>query len=426
VSVPPAADGQRAELKARLRPLYATAFLQNFALWYSVEKLFMRSIGLNDYLITLATVAYVIVMAAGCVPVGVLADRWSRKGTLHLATGFLMASTVICGLARGFGVYVAGYVAWGLFFVCYSVYDSVVYDTVLEVTGSRAGYETWYGRVQQRAAASFICGGLASAVLVHFVSLRLDYFLTVPVTCCAFWTLARFREPLLHRVNERRPVLAHLSRLRGALTASPRVGLVAAALTCDLLAVRMVEVFCQLWWLGVALPAALFGPSYAALYAGSFGGGLLARRVRRPGLAVAAGLAASLCLLVHDAVVIVAALIAVITVLIMLQVVLSGWLHDAMPSDLRAGASSAPATVGMLLFIPAALGFGSVAGSSGIFTASWFLIGTLAAMAALVACVLRGRTATAAPAAARPQAAHAAAPQYPRQSAGIGVRERAR
>jgi hypothetical protein len=187
---------------------------------------------------------------------------------------------------------------------------------------------------------------------------------------------------------------------------------------CDLLAVRMVEVFCQLWWLGVALPAALFGPSYAALYAGSFGGGLLARRVRRPGLAVAAGLAGSLCLLVHQAVVIVAALIAVIMVLIMLQVVLSGWLHDAMPSDLRAGASSAPATLGMLVFIPAALGFGSVARSSGIFAASWVLIGTLVVMAGLVGCLLRWRE--------RPAVPVAPAAAYPRESAGIGVRERAR
>ena len=70
----------------RLRPLYATGFIHGFALWYAVEKLFMKSIGFNDFLITIVTITYIVVMTAANLPLGVLADRWSRKGVLYLAT----------------------------------------------------------------------------------------------------------------------------------------------------------------------------------------------------------------------------------------------------------------------------------------------------------------------------------------------------
>ena len=72
-------------VKKRLRPLYATGFIHSFVLWYSIEKLFMRSVGLNDYLITIATLVYIVVMMTANIPLGVLADRWSRKGVLYLS-----------------------------------------------------------------------------------------------------------------------------------------------------------------------------------------------------------------------------------------------------------------------------------------------------------------------------------------------------
>jgi MFS family permease len=75
-------------VETRLRPLYSTGFIHGFALWYSIEKLFMRSIGLNDYLITIATLVYIVVMIIANIPLGILADRWSRKGVrISLACG---------------------------------------------------------------------------------------------------------------------------------------------------------------------------------------------------------------------------------------------------------------------------------------------------------------------------------------------------
>ena len=207
----------------RLRPLYATGFIHSFVLWYSVEKLFMRSVGLNDYLITVATLVYIVVMMTANIPLGVLADRWSRKGVLYLATCALVGSSVVCGLSHGLAWYATGISVWGLFYAAYAgIYDSAVYDVVLEETGSAGAFERCYGRVQMFEATAFIASALASAVVARYASLRAEYFLTVPVTCCAFLTLSRFREPRLHRAAPRPHLGAHLGQIvRGATGGTP-------------------------------------------------------------------------------------------------------------------------------------------------------------------------------------------------------------
>src|SRR6516165_1770718 len=200
-------------VKERLRPLYATAFIHSFVLWYSIEKLFMRSVGLNDYLITIATLVYIVVMMTANIPLGVLADRWSRKGVLYLATCALIGSSLVCGLSHGLALYAAGVSVWGLFYAAYAgTYDSAIYDVVLEETGSADAFERCYGRVQMFEATAFITSALFSAVIARY-SLRLEYFLTVPFTCCAFATLRRFREPGLHRTVPRPRLVAHLGQL---------------------------------------------------------------------------------------------------------------------------------------------------------------------------------------------------------------------
>jgi predicted MFS family arabinose efflux permease len=376
----------------RLRPLYATGFIHGFALWYAVEKLFMKSIGFNDFLITIVTITYIVVMTAANLPLGVLADRWNRKGVLYLATCALITGTLICGLSHGFWMYAAGLSVWGVFYACYAgTYDSIIYDAVLEETGSADSYEHWFGRVQMYDSVAFITGALASAVVANFVSLRAEFFLTVPITCCAFLTLSRFREPSLHKQAERVRLRTHLGQLWKAMTASSAVAWIAAALVCNLLAMRLIFEFMQLWYLGLALPAALFGPSFALVYGGSWMGGKFADRLRRPAVILTAGLlvlAASAGLMSRVAAVAVGAQVVAIAGIIALQVVLSGYLHDAMPSNIRAGASSMVSTASMLAFLPVALGFGVVARDQSIFRASLFVIGAIAGMAVALAVVV--------------------------------------
>ncbi len=376
----------------RLRPLYATGFIHGFALWYPIEKLFMRSIGMSDYLITVATLVYIVVMMTATIPLGVLADRWSRKGVLYVATCALVASSLVCGLSDGLAMYAAGISAWGLFYAAYAgTYDSVTYDVVLEETGSAAGFEHYYGRVQMFNSAAFITGALLSMGVTQFASLRLAYFLTIPFTCCAFLTLHRFREPSLHRTAPPTRLPAHLGQiLRGATRAD--VTWIIVALVANCLAMRLLIEFCQLWYLGLALPMVWYGPSCALLYSGAWSGGALADWLLGRRMVLVAGfgtLAITGGLFVRSPAVVIGAQVAAIVGITVLNIALTRYLHDAMPSSIRAGTSSVVSTIGYGVFIPTALGFGLLSRARGIFEASAFVTGALGVMCIAAVCARR-------------------------------------
>jgi len=78
--------------------------------------------------------------------------------------------------------------------------------------------------------------------------------------------------------------------------------------------------------------------------------------------------------------VVIGAQVAAIIGIMVLNIALTRYLHDAMPSNIRAGASSVVSTIGYGVFIPTALGFGLVSRAHGIFEASAFVAGALGVM----------------------------------------------
>src|SRR5262245_34134915 len=91
-------------LRRRLAPLYAATFLQNLALWVPVEKLFMTSIGFNAASIGAMAAVYAVVVPVLEVPSGVLADRWSRRGVLVLASIAGVLSVLVGGISQNVAV----------------------------------------------------------------------------------------------------------------------------------------------------------------------------------------------------------------------------------------------------------------------------------------------------------------------------------
>jgi len=260
---------------------------------------------------------------------------------------------------------------------------------VLEETGSAGAFARCYGRVQMFEATAFITSALLSTVIAHYASLRAEYFLTIPVTCCAFVTLHRFREPRLHRTAPARHLGAHLGQIvRG--TARGKVGWIVAGLVANCVVMRLLIEFYQLWYLGLALPVIFYGPCCALMYCGAWSGGALAHWLRdgRTVLLVACGtLVISAGLFVRDPGVVAAAQVATIFGVTVLNIALTRYLHDAMPSTVRAGASSVVSTLGYGVFVPTALGFGLYTRAHGIFDAARFVVIPLA-----VVCYSAART----------------------------------
>ena len=67
---------------SQINKIYLSNFLTGLVFWYGIEKLFMLSIGITAYSVGTITALFIVVTLLLDIPSGMLADRWSRKGTL--------------------------------------------------------------------------------------------------------------------------------------------------------------------------------------------------------------------------------------------------------------------------------------------------------------------------------------------------------
>lgn len=376
-SQPTAVD--TASVTRRLRPLYITAFFQGFVLWYAIEKLFMKSIGISDAGIAIIIVTFTSVMMLTNIPLGILADRWSRKGVLALATLSLVLSTIVDGLSTNFWAYLAGSCLWGIFFACYAgTYDSVVYDTLIEETGSSNRFEYYFGKVQLFDGIALVLSSLASAVIAHFFNLRDVYFITAPVACLSFVALWYFKEPQLHKKTARSLLGTHIQETVRAVVGRKEILWLALSFITLTLTARLILEFEQLWLIALTLPLFLYGPVNALLLAAYGAAGLVANRIKGRRLVVvclaASMVIASICLLFHVLSLIVIAEFVIVLGMAVLTILISRWLHDELPSKIRAGASSTVTTIGYALFLPVGLLFGAISRATDVFRAGWIVV----------------------------------------------------
>ena len=378
-------------LARRLLPLQVAVGLQGMLLWVPVEKLFMTEIGFDAGSVGFMAAAYAAVVPLLEVPSGILADRWSRTRVLVCASGALLASSLLGGLSANVATYVAAAMLLGVYFALNSgTVDSVVYDVVLEETGSSDAYETWIGRIRVGESGALVASALAGGVLAGWTSARLAYFVTVPFVAVAIVAFLRFDEPRLHRGADSVALRAHLAltfqtmtRWRDARRVLPLAALVAVLS-------QAVFEFGPLWLVALDAPTALFGPYWAALVSTLGVGGYLSSKLdldRRAAVLPLAllGPAAALALPRSGSL---AAVIGAQAVLALSSAIIGiragRLLHDGVPSTVRAGVASGVGTLSWILFLPFSLVLGWFAREHGVQSAGWFL----AAAALLVGLLL--------------------------------------
>ena len=170
----------------RLRPLQVGVALQNMLLWVPVEKMFMTADRLRRRGDRTCCRRLCSRAPALEVPFGILADRWSRTGMMILATLALAASSLVGGLSTTPAMYVGSAALLGVFFALNSgTADSIVYDTVVEETGSGDAYEKWIGRLHVVEASALVTSALLGGLLAAVTSARITYLVTVPLVAIA-------------------------------------------------------------------------------------------------------------------------------------------------------------------------------------------------------------------------------------------------
>lgn len=384
-------------LSRRLTPLYAAAFLQNLALWVPIEKLFMTAIGFDAASVGVMAAVYSVVVPIFEVPSGILADRWSRRGILVLASVAAIVSVTIGGLSQNVATYMVAALFLGVFFAMQSgTFESIVYDTVLEETGSSEAFERTIGRVRLVESVGLVASALAGGVIAEFAPLRLTYFLTIPLLVGACLVLIGFREPRLHKAEKAESWRRQVSTTYRTILRRGRLRLVVAlAVSGSLLMQGMLE-FGPLWLVALAVPAFLYGPHWAGLTSALGLGGLLGSRqwlTKRWGaVLVAAAIVASCVVLTMSraALVVVGAQILLTLLVVAVSIPVMRRLHDAVPSTIRAGVASGVGTLTWLTFVPFALVIGFVSERSSVFDAGWVLVVIAVAAGVLIIAVLPG------------------------------------
>jgi predicted MFS family arabinose efflux permease len=382
-----------------------------------IEKLFMTTIGFNPASVGVMAAVYAVVVPMLEVPSGVLADRWSRRGVLILAAVAAILSVLIGGLSQSVAVYMVSAGFLGVFFALQSgTLESVVYDTVLEETGGSDAFEKTIGRVRLVESVALVASALAGGAIAAVASLRATYFLTAPLLAASCLVLIRFREPRLHKAEQREPLRRQLRTTYRTILAPGRLRAVVALTVVGAVLMQGMLEFGPLWLVALAVPAFLYGPHWAGLTAALGLGGLLGAQAwitRRWAVGlVGLGIVACCVVLAMSQLV---ALVVVVQVLLTLLVVAVSIpvlrrLHDAVPSTIRAGVASGVGTLTWLTFVPFALVFGAVSQRAGVDRAGWLLvaIGVVAALLIVVvlprapAPVAEAGPVTAAPAAVEP------------------------
>jgi MFS family permease len=255
-------------LGRRLVPLYAAAFLQNLALWVPIEKLFMTSIGFDAASVGAMAAVYAVVVPVLEVPSGILADRWSRRGVLILASSAGTLSVLVGGSSQNVAVYMVSAAFLGVFFALQSgTLESVVYDTVVEETGASEAFEQTIGRVRLVESVALVASALAGGAIAQIATLRATYFLTAPLLLASTVVLLWFREPRLHQVEERQSVRRQVATTYRTILARGQLrAVVALTVVGSVLMQGMLE-FGPLWLVALAVPAFFYGPHWAGLTA---------------------------------------------------------------------------------------------------------------------------------------------------------------
>ncbi|MFE3554884.1 MFS transporter [Streptomyces sp. NPDC059193] len=391
----------RHRLRRRLAPLYATAFLQNLALWVPVEKLFMTGIGFDAAGVGVMAAVYAVVVPVFEVPSGLLADRWSRRGVLLLASVAAVVSVTVGGLSQNVGTYMVSAFFLGVFFAMQSgTFESVVYDTVLEETGSSDVFEKVIGRVRVVESVALVTSALAGGAIASALSLRDTYFLTVPPLVATGLALYFFREPRLHKTEEAEPLRRQIAATYRLLLGRGRLrSVILLTVTGALLMQGMLE-FGPLWLVALAVPAFWYGPHWAGLTAALGIGGLLGSRGwlgRRWPVALLAALMVGCCCVLatsRSAATVIVAQVLLTLVVVAVSIPVLHRLHDAVPSAIRAGVASGVGTLTWLAFVPFALVVGFLSERAGVGAAGRLFVGVAVVAGILMLVVLPGAAAT--------------------------------
>jgi hypothetical protein len=226
------------------------------------------------------------------------------------------------------------------------------------------------------------------------VSLRVTYFLTVPLLAASGFALYFFREPRLHKAEESEPLRRQIATTYRTLLQRGRLRAVITLTVAGALLMQGMLEFGPLWLVALAVPAFWYGPHWAGLTSALGLGGLLGSHrwmTRRWAAMVLAALVVGCCVVLvwsSTAAVAIGAQVLLTLIVVAVSIPVMRRVHDAVPSTIRAGVASGISTLTWLTFVPFALVIGFVSDRIGVSEAGWLFVAVAVASGILMIVVL--------------------------------------
>lgn len=226
------------------------------------------------------------------------------------------------------------------------------------------------------------------------MSLRVTYFLTVPLLAASGFALYFFREPRLHKAEESEPLRRQIATTYRTLLQRGRLRAVITLTVAGALLMQGMLEFGPLWLVALAVPAFWYGPHWAGLTSALGLGGLLGSHrwmTRRWAAMVLAALVVGCCVVLvwsSTAAVAIGAQVLLTLIVVAVSIPVMRRVHDAVPSTIRAGVASGISTLTWLTFVPFALVIGFVSDRIGVSEAGWLFVAVAVASGILMIVVL--------------------------------------
>ncbi len=362
----------------RLLPLITLNFFTGLMFHYAIAFPFFSGLGFStNQLVAYSAFVCIIVMFFE-IPFGILADRWSRKWMLLGGLIFMIIGVIVMGSANSFNGIMAGAAISAIYFATRSgITEAITYDVLLEMQ-QRDSYEKYIGLIKGVHTVGLVFSSIAGAIIASAYNYSAAYYISAICGALAFIAFLSFKEPQLHRAVEAMRIVEHTKVLFKALNEHTEIRmLVFISFIIGILFNFMMEID-PLWPIALGLATVWFGPLNALLLSSQgFAGAIvyfIVNRTRRIKFVAVVMLLAALGLLISNIWIIVLSQFLLATSATSLMIIMSGRIHDTLPSSQRSGAESAVSTMATLGFILSLPLFSFLAGRFSVFTAAWVLV----------------------------------------------------
>ncbi|NJJ41710.1 MFS transporter [Paenibacillus apii] len=351
-----------------LRVLYAVRFFGSLIPAYVIERLYWEERGMSIQLVVYTEMIFAVTVVLLELPTGIIADRWSRKRMLVLASLLGCFEFLILLYADSFRHF-----ALAVFLAAVGrtagsgAENALLYDS-LKAAGREESFEQALGRLNAVDIASTMLAAMCGSVLAGRFGYGLNYWISLASSIAALFFTFMLVEPAASGEAEREkgmPASASIADSVRFFRSNRGVLMVMLSGMVTGASLNFIDEFWQLYLDRVGIPPAAFGLFSASIFLLRLPGNILAYKLKsRLGsrlllTAVTAVLAAGFLYLsmARNA----SGLAAILLICLaggLIEPLAAGYLHHRIGSSMRATLDSFQSLGLNAALIAAGLGFG--------------------------------------------------------------------